>query len=84
MIIKRVVIDVTIQNLQEKNEGSTIALSTIISTEEDEVEAPVGDELVDEQPLLLLQADADEPDEVLVLELGHQGELVLQLLHSLR
>ena len=59
-------------------------MSTVISTEEDEVEAPVGDELVDEQPLLLLQADADEPDEVLVLELGHQRELVLQLLHSLR
>jgi len=85
MIIKRVVINVTIQNLQEKkNEGSSIALSTIISTEEDEVEAPVGDELVDEQPLLLLEADAHEPDEVPVLQLGHQRELVLQLLRSLR
>ena len=72
-----------IQNLQKKNEG-LIALRTVISTEEDEIKAPIGDELVDEQPFLLLQADADEPDEVLVLELGHQGELVLQLLHSLR
>ena len=59
-------------------------MSTIISTEEDEVEAPVGDELVDEQPFLLLQADAHEPDEVPVLQLGHQRELVLQLLRSLR
>ena len=28
-------------------------------TEEDLIEAPVGNELVDEKPLLLLQADAD-------------------------
>lgn len=55
-----------------------------ISTEENEVQASIGDELVDQQPLLLLQADADEPDEILVLQLGHQRELVLQLLHSLR
>jgi hypothetical protein len=54
------------------------------STEKDQVEAPVGDQLVDEQPLLLLQADAKEPDEVLVLQLGYQSELVLELLHSLR
>ena len=47
------------------------------------VKAPVWDELVDEQPLLLLQADADKPDEILVLKLGNQGELVLQLFHSL-
>ena len=55
-----------------------------ISTEENEVQASIGDELVDQQPLLLLQADADEPDEVPVLQLGDQRELVLQLLHSLR
>jgi len=50
-------------------------------TEKDQVEAPVWDKLVDEQPLLLLHADADEPDEVLVFQFGHQRELVLQLLH---
>ena len=55
-----------------------------VSTEYYLIEAPVWDELVDEQPLLLLQADADKPDEVLVLKLGNQGELILQLLHSLR
>jgi hypothetical protein len=53
----------------------------LMSTEENEVEAPVGDELVDEQPLLLLQADTDQPDQVLVLQLGHQRQLVLELIH---
>ena len=55
----------------------------VISSEEYLVEAPVGDELVDEQPLLLFQADADKLDEVLVPQLGHQGQLVLQLIHPL-
>lgn len=52
-------------------------------TEKDQVEASVRNKLIDEQPLLLLQADTNKSDKVLVLQLRNQGELILQLLHSL-
>lgn len=58
-------------------------ISKFGGTKEDLIEAAVGNKLIDEKPLLLLQADTDKPDKILVLELCNQGELVLQLSHSL-
>jgi hypothetical protein len=48
-------------------------------TEDDFVEAIVGEELVDEEPLVLLGAAAEQAHQVPVLELRQQDHLVLHL-----
>ena len=52
-------------------------------TEEEGVQASIGQVLVDEQLLLSLQADAVKLREVDVPKLGDQQQLVLQLLQAL-
>ena len=53
-------------------------------TEEEGVQASIGQVLVDKQLLLFLQADAVKLREVDVPKLGDQQQLVLQLLQALR
>jgi hypothetical protein len=48
-------------------------------TEEEGVEASVGEVLVDEHLLVLLHAEAQQPDQVPVLQLGDQLHLVPEL-----
>lgn len=67
----------------EERIGNVDSISSSIVTKEDQVKAPVRNELVDKQPLVLIQADAYKAYEVLVPQLGDQSKLILQLLNSL-
>ena len=62
---------------------SDYGCQNVYSTKEDFVEAVVGEELVDEEPLVLLNAAAQQAHQVPVLELRQQDDLVLHLHLSL-
>ena len=62
---------------------SDYGCQNVYSTKEDFVEAIVGEELVDEEPLVFLDAATEQSHQVLVLELRQQENLVLHLQLSL-